>query len=326
MSTPSPRARAPLAALLIALLAPTPGSAQSIPDAGVPGSAPGSETGPEAEPDTETESEVDPVPEPDPASVSDTAARTALARSLFSEGVEALEVERWEEAEDCFRRTLALKSTPAVRYNLAYALVRLGQLVEGVELLRTVERDDDAPDELRALAERTRAEHQGRIGKLTITVTGDDAGHELWLDGRPLLPEAIDVPTPIDPGEHRIRATLDGEEVAAVSSIVGEGEQKRALLPIPPRVGQADVGAPPPSVTAAAAPSSADRNAALDAGRPPVARDDGDGGLLRSPWLWVGVGAAVIAGVVAGVAASSSDDTRLPEGESGSLGLVRVGR
>jgi hypothetical protein len=319
--------RASPAALLLVLLASARGGAQPAPDAGVAQPAPDAgvpRPAPEAEPAPESDTDSAPDAAPEPASVAETAARTALARSLFREGVAALEAEQWEEAEDRFRRTLALKPTPAVRYNLAYALVRLGQLVEGVELLRSVERDAEAPEELRNLAARTRNEHEGRIGHITITVTGDGAGHALWLDDQPLLPEAIDVPTPIDPGEHRIRATFDGEEVAAVVSIVGEGERKRALLPIPPRAPEREAQAPPPREVAAAAPSPSEP--AGDTGHAATRRDSDEGGLWRSPWLWVGVGAAVIAGVVVGVAASSGDDTRVPEGESGSLGLVRVGR
>ncbi len=66
------------------------------------------------------------------------------ARQLFAEGLDFVEHEDWVNAEDRFRRVLALRSSHVVTYNLASALMHLGRLVESSELLRSVVRDPSA--------------------------------------------------------------------------------------------------------------------------------------------------------------------------------------
>ena len=58
------------------------------------------------------------------------AERTALARTLFGEGVAFVDQQNWDEAVVRFRRAYALRPSPVVGFNLASALAEQGHPVE----------------------------------------------------------------------------------------------------------------------------------------------------------------------------------------------------
>ena len=91
-------------------------------------------------------------PMPAPPSVADDGSNEA--RALFTEGLDFVEHEDWVQAEDCFRRVLALHSSHVAAYNLGSALVHLSRLVEAAEVLRSILRanDVDSPDARRGAA------------------------------------------------------------------------------------------------------------------------------------------------------------------------------
>ena len=80
--------------------------------------------------------------------------QTAMARSLFAQGIELMAEERYEAAATYFERSLGLRESPVVHYNLASALLQLERFVEAVEHLTRVLSDDGAPARARAAAEQ----------------------------------------------------------------------------------------------------------------------------------------------------------------------------
>jgi len=66
---------------------------------------------------------------------------------------------------------------------------------------------------------------------------------------------------------------------------------------------------PTPAETARAAEPASDAPTRPAAPAATQARDEDDGSVLSSWWLWAGVGAAAVAGVIIGVAATSSTET-----------------
>ncbi|HJL20406.1 MAG TPA: tetratricopeptide repeat protein [Sandaracinaceae bacterium LLY-WYZ-13_1] len=213
--------------------------------------------------------------------------QTAAARALFEEGVALADEERWEDASDRFRRSLALRGSSVVAYNLGMALVHTGELVEASELFRRARRDAEAPGRLRDAAERELAEVQGRLGRLTIELTGPREGVELRLDGEPVRMAMVGVAVPANPGARVIVALRGGGEVARAEVSVSEGGAASVALEIPPAP---EVPTPEEAARAAVAPD--------ETGAEATGTDD-DGG--DDVAIWVGI----ITGIVAVGAAAA---------------------
>lgn len=157
---------------------------------------------------------------------------TAMARDFFRQGLQHVENEEWELAADRFRRSLRLRRSPVVAFNLGTAYAHLGRLVEAAELFRRAAREGQG--ELVEAARAELADVQPRLGSLTIHVEGPQDGVQLQIDGRPLAAEVLGAPIPADPGTRSLRA-LRAEEVVAEASVeVTARETAEVTLEIPP--------------------------------------------------------------------------------------------
>lgn len=172
--------------------------------------------------------------------------RTALARELFREGVALSDTGDWEAAADRFRRSLSLRDSSVVAFNLGTACAHTGRLVEALELFRRASRDSDAPAPLREAAAAQAAALEPRIARLTLEVTGPLETVSIELDGRDVPPAMLGVAAPADPGHHVVRALRNDEEVARAEVELAEGSAHRLELAIPPLSAVADVVAPTP--------------------------------------------------------------------------------
>jgi len=160
--------------------------------------------------------------------------RTALARALFREGVGLSEQGEWADAADRFRRSLALRDSPVVAFNLATACMHLGSLVEAVELFGRAARDGDAPEALREAAATQLEALRPRLGRLTLEVTGPSEGVTLELDGEPVPRVRLGIGAPADPGTHVLSAQRGGQEVARAEVQLAESGDATLRLEIPP--------------------------------------------------------------------------------------------
>lgn len=242
-------------------------------------------------------------------------ADTAAARALFSEGRALADSQRWPEAADRFRRALALRPSPAIRYNLAVALDQLGQLVEASEQLRTAIREAPAPDRTRTAAEALLRNVEPRIGRLTIVLEGDADGVDVLLDGRPLSSALLGVGAPADPGHHRVvarRGTAETSEETdlepgAAASITIEAPAAGASGPLvePGPDTTPDDSAPPASVVVPA---------------------ESEGPSTGPNWALVAIGGVAIAGGVAlDVAPSSASNRKFDALDVVPVGLYLAG-
>jgi len=205
----------------------------------------------------------------------------ALARQLFDEGVGLVDQGEWEQAADRFQRSLDLRPSPIVAYNLGSALVELGRLVEASEAYRITILDETSSEQVSRAARTALQEMEPRIGRLTLELTGDTEGVEVFIDDRPLPPQAIGVAAPIDPGTRRIHATRSGVDVAEIEIEIANGAREEASLDIPER----PADEPDPILSTGAATE-------------PVADEEEGGGVLSSPWFWIVTGAVVAGAVV----------------------------
>lgn len=208
------------------------------------------------------------------------ASEVSLARDLFRQGIEAAREERWEEARDAFQRSFDLAPRPLTLLNLAGAQVQTGRLVEGAEMYRRFLREvrRGRPARQRPAAQAALDAVEARIAYLRIEVEGISEGDAVTIDGEEIPLAALQVDFPVNPGTREIGITRDGETIVHRQVELGEAERRELRLEAPPR---------PPGTTR------------------PGGETPGESSILSSPWLWVGVGAAVVAAVVLVIVLSS---------------------
>jgi tetratricopeptide (TPR) repeat protein len=231
------------------------------------------------------------------------------ARQLFTEGLSFVEAGDWTQAEDRFRRVLALKSSHVVSYNLASALHHLGRVTEASELLRVILRDPSADAATHDAAQQLLTEIEPLIGSITIRVSGDTSGARLSLDDRPLELSALVQTLSVDPGHHHVViARADAPDVDRDVTVGGDFPlQADVAIELPARVTPEAVAAQAAAQKEAAAPAAATSQARGEAS---AERDSGS--VLTQWWLWAGVGAVAVAGVITAVLVASSAEQAKP--------------
>jgi hypothetical protein len=171
---------------------------------------------------------------------------TALARSLFEQGVAQSDAGDWSAAADQFRRSLSLRWSPVVAFNLATALERTGALVEAEEHFRSAMRDDAAPARLREAAAQGIERVRPRLARLTLEIEGPREGVTLRLDGDDVPEAAIGVAAPADPGAHVLIALRDDAEIVREHVELEEGGAAVLRVAIPPRAELPPLARPEP--------------------------------------------------------------------------------
>lgn len=206
--------------------------------------------------------------------------RTDLARTLFQEGVQLVQEERWEEAEARFRQALENRDAPAVRYNLASVLVEQNELPEAAALIASVLADETTPENIRALATELRTHVDERAGYVRVEVSGAP-DPSVALDGYTLPDRSAEVP--LAPGAHVATASRGELELARAELEIATGEH---------RVVQLDAREPEPEAEAVA-------EAPVPAHEEP---------LEEQWWFWTAIGGGVVVvAVVIGVVAATAD-------------------
>ncbi len=161
------------------------------------------------------------------------------ARASFEQGVRLLEDARYAEAAAALERSLALRESPSVLYNLALAYRGTGAYLRAIA---TFERFLNAAPErepLRRDAATIAAELRGALARVRLSVRG--LADEVRLDDRVLTPRELDVLLPVDPGRHVFEARRAGYESATRTLTLSPGASDDVLLdvtahPLPARL------------------------------------------------------------------------------------------
>lgn len=237
--------------------------------------------------------------------------RTAAARALFEEGMQLVREGDLVAATDRLRRSLELRPSAVVAFNLSTALVELGRLVEASEHLRAIVREESAPARVREAAEARLAELLPRIGRLTVRLEGPADGVVVSVDEAPLADALIGVAQPIDPGAHVVAARRAEGEVARQEVVVDPGTSVDVALRIPPL----------PSVTLEPPRLEDAVERTLRASEPTTVAGVDAGAVV----LWTSLGVAAAAAITTLiVVATQSGPTPIPGDFE--PGVVRVGR
>jgi hypothetical protein len=230
------------------------------------------------------------------------ASEISVARRLFEEGRAAAEASRWAEAAGKFRKALAIKDTPGLRFHLAHCEEEQGAFVEALieydrarELLEAGSKAPDVEKLLPEARERVRA----KVALLTLRVPEDVQNLSIQIDGKPLSASVVGVPMPINPGRHRLQAVAVGRTAYSAEVSLGLGEVREVTIALP---------------FATTAPARHPGGAAAEAGsgRPPAPRDAGstDSGIPARSVVLVGeasvFAAALSAGIIFTVSKSSA--------------------
>jgi hypothetical protein len=249
---------------------------------------------------------------------------TATARSLFEQGVELADKGDWAGAADRFERSDKLRHSPVVAYNLANAWVELGRLVEAAELLRQIEKDEAAKAGVKKDARSLLSQLEPRIATLVVEVESQPPPKDVRVNDRPLPQEAIGVPTPIDPGSVVVTVTDDkGNVLWSKRAEVIPGGQERITITLPKQSTEpAPAPVPTPQETARRAQEPQPAADPYDDGD---FVDDDDKAFYEEPWVWVGAGAVVAAGIVVAILLAGGGDSDEPSGDVATPGTSRIG-
>lgn len=252
------------------------------------------------------------------------AQQTALARTLFEEGVARADRGDWVGAADRFARAYTLKPTSGIAFNWASALMEVGKLLEAQELLHQVARDPSSDPELRKQSELSLSSIDERIARIRVRVVGevsDDA--RLEVDGVAWPRAAWDVNSPIDPGRHLLVLKTDDREHSRIELNLTEGDSRELVMNTsgPSELMRA------PRPLAASGPRGDRPHAQLIALRPataPTQVDEHSARPLRRSWLlWTAVGVVVTGGVVTAVLLTRDRDEAERDPVMGNAGVIR---
>ncbi len=224
-------------------------------------------------------------------------ARTASARALFEEGVAHVDRDEWAPAAEAFRRALSLRDSQVIRYNLASALVELGKLVEASELLHMVQADAQADAGLKQQAADKLAEIKPRIARIEVQCERAPLGMIVELDETVLSASQLYLPLTVDPGEHVVRARLNGAVVDEQHEQLGAGEYLTiSIRPPPPQPEPVPAVSPVASPAPVATPAETARLALAEPARSAPLRDEQPAPSRKKLWWGIAIGGV---GVVA---------------------------
>jgi len=171
---------------------------------------------------------------------------TERARALFARGMACVEEHETACAVQAFREALALRDTPAIRYNLASTLFELRRYPEAARLTASVLRDEATPEEVRGPAELLQDQLEAQGGTLAITITGDATSAVVSVDGEP-IPEEQRAAVIVAPGARVVTAMRGGEELARAEASLAAGERAEVTLAVAPEeVEDVDPAVPEP--------------------------------------------------------------------------------
>lgn len=243
--------------------------------------------------------------------------QTALARTLFEEGVLLADEGDWVGAADRFGRAYTLKPTPGIAFNWASALVELDKLIEAEDLLRKIVREPAADAQIKRQSEQMLESIEKNLARVRVRVVGDDDQlTSLLVDGTVWPRAAWNVTSPINPGRHALVLKVGDVETTRTELTLHAGDSRELVLYASGRAEEV-----PKPVVLKAESSRRDRTLAAASTAPMPVKDDDEKRPLRRNWiLWSAVGAAVAGGVVAAVVLTR--DRRDDDGTMNGGGMI----
>jgi hypothetical protein len=181
----------------------------------------------------------------------------AKARETWKEGLQNEATGKWEAALAAFKKVAEFKSTPEVRYHIAFCTEKMGHYVDalGAYKLALFEAHEARKKDVEKAAQEALSALEPKIPKLTI-VRGDGATvAEVTLDGVALGPASIGASMQANPGPHVVKATAPGRDDYNDEFSLADAEVKTITLKLP-ETPKPVAKAPPPAPVAPEPPPS----------------------------------------------------------------------
>jgi hypothetical protein len=163
-----------------------------------------------------------------PAPATASAEQRAVAKAHFDTAIGYLELERYAEAAEELEKSVAAHPSASALFNLGNAYQALHRYVDALTIFSRLEGPAGAElkPELKTALARHLAEVRGLVGHLTLAVTQPAA--TITLNGKSVAKPGEDVL--LDPGEHLVRATLEGYRAAESTVVLRPGDRKSVQL------------------------------------------------------------------------------------------------
>lgn len=206
-----------------------------------------------------------------PPAFAQTDEERSAARAAATQGADAFDAGRWEEAVDLFTRAEALVHSPAHLLFIARAQLKLGQWVKAYETLQKIKRaqlpPNASPAVKRAVEEGNKelAQLEPQLPYVATKVKNPSGDVQVLIDGAVVPPLLVGLLRPIDPGSHQFQAK-SGELASDVVTLeVTPGMKQTVELELKPQAG-APAAAPPAAETEPSAQPLGTRAGSADTG------------------------------------------------------------
>lgn len=166
------------------------------------------------------------------AGVSEQEQQAALA--MYRDGNTEFEASRYKQALVKYEEAIKHWDHPAIRFNMAVALVNLDQPLEAYKSLEVAMKFGAAPLGAEAYAQGVTYKKL-LDGQLThLRVTCDSDGAEVTLDGKPLLKCKGEATQLLMPGEHQVVATKAGYATETAPLVLVPGKEHVHVVHLAP--------------------------------------------------------------------------------------------
>jgi hypothetical protein len=184
--------------------------------------------------------------EPPPAPATPTPAPTAAPQSAIDIALEDQKARNFARACIALKKAYREDPRPSTLFLLAQCYDQWGQVATAAVLYedyeaafdKLSEEDQKAEGDREEVASKRRGELEKRIPKVVLKVPREAPDSTKVMrrspDGGPLVPVAIGIPLPIDPGEHVLVTQIPGRVEVFTKFTLKEAENKIVEINIPP--------------------------------------------------------------------------------------------
>ena len=246
-----------------------------------------------------------PTPQPRPDLVA--------ARQAYEEALRAFNLGQWGEAVAGFQKSYKLSGDAALLFNVAQAQRQAGHVKEAIIAYKAFLREKPETPHREMIEAKLKELESGADAKRAAnpadSLRQPDRLAGIWED--PFVKPSTPPP--------------DATPVAAPAAAPAAAEPATPVVPVATEPAAAAETVPPP-LTASQEPTPA-HEAALDLRQKPASEESAVAtGFGSRWWLWTGIGAVVVAGVVTAVVLSTRGPQRDGTCPSGFDGCVQVGK
>ncbi len=225
------------------------------------------------------------------AEAAPTRAQLAEAREAYREGIALEMAGDWGKALAKFRQVAEINSAPQVRFHIGRCQEKLGRWTEALGAYRLAlaqARESNAKDVIKE-AEAALSALEKEIPRVRFVLAPGSETSSIQLDGVELGAAALAETIVVDPGSHRLEASLPGHQPQVVTFEVAARDESTVTVPafVPIKVSAPE---PPPTKPT-----------------PEPVRDDSATRSNVVPWIITGAGAASLtaSGVFYGLRANA---------------------